>query len=727
MIGKSLIAAAGNGISTGDVAEAIDFDGTNDSLIATSLTGAADSKTFTLSAWVWLNSVAQPNLGATIYTAGRNNLGTHNFQAYVTSDGNLELRARVDGGTTFILQVTVPIGTVPKSTFMHVLVSFDMANTANRYVYINDVAVTPTYTTYTNTNLLFATNTFRQVVGSSWTFNTVNDSSNGRLSNVYLDYTYRNLSIEANRRLFVTADLKPADGQASLNPILYLPMSDPTAPGANAGTGGDFTLTGTVARSGRGPNQYNAPYSDLDGSADFLERTSALTGIADGKMFTFQCVFNTDVTTIGKTIFTIANSTTARFYLQLSAGPGINMDAYNSSGTRILESQIRLPGFTSFVPGRNYVLTVSIDLANTANRHVYVNGQAAGMNWYTYTNDNIDFLTATPRCYVGQTSTNTLRWDGDLGAVWFNTSYIDLSVPANLAKFVTGTGIDAKPVDPGATGELPTGTSPLIYLPMYGNNAGRNYGTGGAFTVNSGPYTGARGPNEFWGNKANFNGTNSSLRKTSALTGITDTKTVSCSFWVNPGAISGGESWLFMLNSGAGSQRGFQISFSNTIWRFFAYNSAGTQILGSTASTSYGAGEPYFVQISVDLSNSAKRRIYINGVLDSTSWSPYTNDTISYTTANDIYIASDNSSQFVPGALSELYVTNEYIDFTLEANRLKFRDAFGNPVDLTQQIEDGAIPNPAIYMRFPPTAFGTNYGTGGDFSISGTLTDGGQL
>lgn len=37
------------------------------------------------------------------------------------------------------------------------------------------------------------------------------------------------------------------------------------------------------------------------------------------------------------------------------------------------------------------------------------------------------------------------------------------------------------------------GTPPLIYLPMCGNNAGKNYGTGGDFTVNSGPFAGARG------------------------------------------------------------------------------------------------------------------------------------------------------------------------------------------------------------------------------------------
>tara|TARA_R110000737_G_scaffold185677_2_gene208859 strand:+ start:222 stop:476 length:255 start_codon:yes stop_codon:yes gene_type:complete len=43
-------------------------------------------------------------------------------------------------------------------------------------------------------------------------------------------------------------------------------------------------------------------------------------------------------------------------------------------------------------------------------------------------------------------------------------------------------------------------------------------------------------------------------------------------------------------------------------------------------------------------------------------------------------------------------------------------------------IEVGSIPNPLIYMKFEDTAaLGTNSGTGGDFTITGTVTAGADV
>jgi hypothetical protein len=77
--------------------------------------------------------------------------------------------------------------------------------------------------------------------------------------------------------------------------------------------------------------------------------------------------------------------------------------------------------------------------------------------------------------------------------------------------------------------------------------------------------------------------------------------------------------------------------------------------------------------------------------------------------------------------MSEFYLSSGYVDFSQEANRLKFRDCFGNPTDLPSAITAASIPAPLIYLRFPPTSFGTNLGTVGDFSVNSTITDGGQL
>lgn len=690
------------------LAEAIDFDGTNDYLLANSLTGAADSKTFTLSAWVWPSNNTAANLGVPIYCAGRNNLGTVNFYARIDSGNQLTLLAYAAGTTTQILNVSAPVDSVARTTFCHVLVSFDMANTANRSVYINDVAVTATYTTYTNTNLLFSTNTYRQLVGAEWIFNSVGDKANGRLSNVFLDYTYRDLSITANRRLFITADLKPAAGQAALNPILYLPMSDPTTVGTNAGTGGNFTLNGTIARSGRGPNQYNAPYSDLDGTADYLSRTTALTGIADGKTFTLSFCFNKDSAS-NKYPFTIYSSTTKRFRAIVDSGGYITIEASSSAGTGVLFVS---SSAGSIALNRNYVITVSVDLTDTAKRHLYINGSAATATWSTYSNTDIDLNPTTPRYYVGYDASPATFWEGDLGAVWFNNSYIDLSQPANLAKFVAGTGIDAKPVDPGANGELPTGTSPLLYLPMYGNNAGRNYGTGGNFTVNSGPYTGARGPNEFWSGSGLFNNptqtelSSLTLNNSPDVTGITKTTFAVC--FKRRDVDVTDNSVIFNTTSSTNNNFHFSVYFISTEVLRVGWN-------GHTVATSSAITDTnwHTLLVSVD-STATVAHVYLDGVALTSTITLNRTYTQAFTYVGRATGVS--ADQCFDGNIGFIYQAHDYIDISQEANRLKFFDAFGYPVNLTQQIEDGAIPAAYIYLLFPESNLGTNNGTAGNFT-----------
>lgn len=709
-LARALQVAAGNSQESADIAEAIDFDGTNDFLTRTGgLTGITDGKTFTLSFWLWAPNT--PTQGQIICNTGSS---PQRFAFYVSSN-NVNMRG-YDASGSILLQGSFFYG-FAINTWNHILVSFDMANTDNRFIYINDVDQGgASFNAYVNGNIDFT--------NGDWRIGAIDASTalyKTRFSNVYFDRTYRNLSITANRRLFVTADLKPAADQAALNPILYLPMDDPTSPGANAGTGGDFTLTGTVARSGRGPNQYNAPYSTFDGGSDYLSRTTAPTGIANGKQFTWSFVTLSNSASTGH-ILTISTSTSYRVRVYAS-GSAVNFQFYNSAGTRILGFEIVSP---DFVTGRNNVICISVDLSDTAKRHIFLNGVAYATTWSPYTNDDINFnVTTTPRYYIGAGNVPSLFYNGNLGALWFNTSYIDLSVADNLAKFVSGTGIDAKPVDLGATGELPTGTSPLIYLPMYGNDAGKNYGTGGDFTVNSGPYTGARGPNEYWGNLADFDGTTGYLSRTTAL-GLSDGKTFSISFWYAPDS-SSAANYIYYTDTSGGSARVYVLRDASNNLNIVAKNSAGTNVLNATVTTGVFSSNATAkcIQICIDLTSTSLRKIYVDGVNQtSITWTTYTNDNINWNVQNTRISTASNG---LNGKLSEFYFTTDYIDFTQEANRLKFRDAFGNPVNLTQQIEAAAIPNPAIYMRFPPTSFGTNSGTGGDFTVNGTITDGGQL
>lgn len=686
-------------------AEAVDFDGTNDYLSrSTVLSGAANSKTFTLSFWFWA-----PALSADCTFYEEDTGSSYRFVVqWVVSSTSFRVFARNTSGTNVLVANYVLEPAALTNTFYNILVSVDLASTSNRYFYVNDQAVSPSWTTYTNQDIGFANST-RYVVSN----NLIEAQyAKTRLSNFYRDNTYRDMSVTANRRLFITADLKPAAGQAALSPILYLPMSDPTTVATNTGTGGNFTLTGTVARSGRGPNQYNAPYSDLDGSADYLSRTTAPTGIADSPKFTIAFSFMADTT--GVNIVGFGSSTATRFNVQLLT-TGLSVSARNTTGSLILSTDTT--GVT-FVVGRNYSVVVSVDLTDTAKRFVYINGQAVSATWSTYTNDLIDFnISTSPRYHIGNGVVTTSPLNGKLGALWFNTSYIDLSVATNLAKFVTGTGIDAKPVDLGATGELPTGTAPLIYLPMYGNNAGKNYGTGGDFTVNSGPYTGARGPNEFWGNGVTYSSTGSTLSNTSGDGASSSTFTFSVWLQATGSGATAGDPYV--IGFGPGNSRYIYVYWAVGSGRQMYFNNFWT---GGTSAVSanFAVSSTGYTHLLVSKTGNTYQ-CYVNGVS--------TTMTVTGTVGNwvdgqkYIYFGSDAATQ---AAVGELFLTTQYFDLSQEANRLIFRDCFGNPTNLSLAITNGTLTNPKYYLRFAPSAFGANAGTGGDFTTTGTLLDKGQ-
>ena len=693
---KILAAAITSQPSANGVADAIDFDGANDYLSRSSdLVGNVDGKTFTFSAWVDIRNTKGTYA---IYSAGgyfevKFSGGSSLYAAGVTAAG----------GAAFSFEIANAKDLYLFGSFFHILVSVNLSNTGNRYVYINDQQQSPSWTMY-NDVLIDFTRSSHTVAGSQLL--------KGRLAHVFLDYQYRDLSITANRRLFITADRKPAANQAALNPILYLPLSDPTQPGKNLGTGGDFALNGVVARSGRGPSQFNAPYSDLDGSTDYLSRNTAPTGIVDGKQVTIAFTFNSDTFVDYQTVFSITSNAKETFTVQIANNRKLLI---SEESTSILYVETG----TTFQVGRNYTVVISFDLSDHNKRHITINGQTDASTWVSFADKNLALAVASvPRYRIGVNGSGSSYTNGRLGNVFFDTKYIDLSQPANLAKFVTGTGIDAKPADLGANGEKPFGTPPLIYLPMYGNNAGKNYGTGGDFTVNSGPFTGARGPNEFWGNKADFDGSTGYLYRTSALTGVSDSKTLSCSFWIHHDTINVTKNITGMNNAG---------SETINIWRqndnTLSMESSKFSFTGITAA---GSGGPHHVLVCVDLTSTSKRFVFVNGTQQSPTWLSYTNAAMLL--SNWIpQIGASNSSYFFDGKLSEFYFTTDYIDFSQEANRLKFRDAFGNPVDLAPQIAAGTLPNPAIYMRFDPANFGKNSGTGGDFVVNGTITDGGQL
>jgi len=695
-----------NPVSGEVLPEAVSFDGTNDNLIKSSdLTNNINSKTFTFSAWFY---VTAEDSGKNMYLYD----SYYNSGMYVQFDNNRKFQCLgvAQGGTgNGYLSIESPINVFVAETWQHIIISVDMANTSNRHVYINDQSISVTWNSYSNAEIGFAQTV--HAIGTNSPTGGAGTRSKSRLANMFLDYTYRDLSVVANRRLFRDAEGKPSSTIPS-NPIMYLPMKDAATAGVNSGTGGNFTAVGTLATAERGPNQDNCSASNFNGSNDYLFRSS-IVGVSSTKQFTFSFNF---VKTGGSSSVPMEFRNAANTY---SVRAWQNAASYNiyiiNNGTEVVVANISNADYNALNVDTGYKqnnVSISFDLSDTNKRYVYLNGTAATVTWATYTNQLID-MSQLNNWRVGNSGTGSAWWNGQLGEVYFNTAYTDLATSNPFWDSDTNRPNSVRKVI------ADTSVTPLIALPIIGNDAGNNLGSGGDFTVNSGPYTGARGGSEFWSRSAYFNGSSTDLTNTS-LTGLSTGKQFTIAFGYSNFSYSD-DVTIFEVGGGSGAGAGVysKVFFTSSEVKIKCGNGSADHLeisLGRGATSG-------IIMISCDTSSAVDA---IDFVIDGTysdrsSGIIVQNSNITDSSENDSIIGNrlaDN--QTFNGSLGFIYVDDSYIDFSQEANRNKFVDQLGYPRDLTQQIEDGDISNPLIYMKFENTAaLGTNSGSGGNFTVNG--------
>jgi hypothetical protein len=238
--GNGAIQGIDNGINLGDfgVGTSTDFDGTNDYLQKSSdFTGNADGKTFTFSAWIY-----KPNGGLHLYSTsgGSTNYG---MTVSINSSERISIDLQDSSGSNILgTYSSASSYATPNDTWFHLLISLN-TGTQTFAVYLNDIVQTGWTTTWLSTADINFTNTQHDIAQ----YRTGSVKSEARLSHVFLDYTYRNLSTASNRRLFIDANggSTPPSTLSALNPIMYLPMTDGYTIGENLGTGGDFTSNGS--------------------------------------------------------------------------------------------------------------------------------------------------------------------------------------------------------------------------------------------------------------------------------------------------------------------------------------------------------------------------------------------------------------------------------------------------------------------------------------------------
>jgi len=357
------------------------------------------------------------------------------------------------------------------------------------------------------------------------------------------------------------------------------------------------------------------------------------------------------------------------------------------------------------------------------------NAQAAS------TNTGGDWLYSGNQWAVGARYDGALPWNGDLAETYFTDEYLDISIEANRRKFITATGT---PVDLGSDGSTPTGTQPRIYMSGDASvwNAGTNKGSGGNFTMNGSVVDSSNEPVAVPSYDAVFFDGHYDYLLRGPLTGASDGTVLTTSFWARFtfSGLAAAQDPLFVGQLTV-QQAGFVVDLNTTNGNlvFIGRNAAKDPILELNAQSQIVANEWTHVLFSVDLSDTgsplSKLHLYFNDVeVTSPNLTVFENDDFAISSGN-VNIARWASSlghyRLFQGDLAELYFTNEYVDFSIEANRRKFITATGTPEDLGS---DGSTPTgtqPLIYLTGNASVWntGTNQGSGGDFTMNSGVTN----
>lgn len=226
---------------------------------------------------------------------------------------------------------------------------------------------------------------------------------------------------------------------------------------------------------------------------------------------------------------------------------------------------------------------------------------------------------------------------------------------------------------------------------------------------------------------ADFDGTDS-LARGAALTGIADAKKGLLSVWVRFDGSDGATQTLLSDVRGGSAPTWLGRSSSNNTLQFDVFNAASSQdVVFLQSVDTYGTSSAWRHVLAAWDAATGAMHLYIGDVDALDRAESHTNDLNSeWTLSTDWYVGKSTFGEFLDGCLAELYFApGQYLDLSVEDNRRKFISAEGKAVDLGAT---GAVPTgvaPLVYLHLDADEavadFALNRGTGGNFSISGTL------
>lgn len=218
-----------------------------------------------------------------------------------------------------------------------------------------------------------------------------------------------------------------------------------------------------------------------------------------------------------------------------------------------------------------------------------------------------------------------------------------------------------------------------------------------------------------------FDGINDHLIRGADLTGNANSVNGLTSFWIRFNSLG---AQVFVSAFDGISELGFFIAWNTSDSKFRIRGQDGGNVhFEMKSATAYTTGEWYNVLASW---NGTTMHMYVNGVEDVQTEQAPDGSATDYTIPDWGVGGHVNGTQLVDGDFSEFYWTNEYLDLSVAANRDKFYNSTTDtPVDLGS---DGSTPTgtaPLIYFTGVASIWnaGTNSGSGGNFTMTGAVTD----
>ena len=219
-------------------------------------------------------------------------------------------------------------------------------------------------------------------------------------------------------------------------------------------------------------------------------------------------------------------------------------------------------------------------------------------------------------------------------------------------------------------------------------------------------------------NAVTFNGSVYLLRGAD-LTGNSDGKAGTFSFWVNIRGTDSAEQVVYA------SESGYLVVRRTTAgkWQIEGRNAANSIILLMTSATSYTASSGWtHVVFAWDLA-SGLGKLYVNNASDLAASPTLTNDTIDYTRANHAIGARTGGTLRFTGDLAQIYFARSYLDVSVSTNLRKFISSSRVPVELGATGTGPTGLQPILFLENGFATFGTNLGSGGTFTITTSFLD----